>query len=125
MQGRNSGQESANESWGSKTIAFQDFREGNMTMFSNRPPSLAAARFVGRTMLASFMTVFLAANGAAQSQRSVPDVTALSMEDLMNIQVTSVSKRTQKVADAAAAIFVIPQGDLRRSGPTAFPRRCD
>ncbi|HEY5069326.1 MAG TPA: hypothetical protein VII37_06050, partial [Candidatus Acidoferrum sp.] len=62
------------------------------------------------------MTVFLAANGAAQSQQSVPDVTALSMEDLMNIQVTSVSKRTQKVADAAAAIFVITQEDLRRSG---------
>src|ERR1700726_1410415 len=90
-------------------------------MFSKHPPSLATARFVGRTMLASFMTVFLAANGAAQSQQSVPDVTALSMEDLMNIQVTSVSKRTQKVADAAAAIFVITQEDLRRSGATSIP----
>src|SRR6202048_3745880 len=90
-------------------------------MFSNRPPSLAAAKFVGRTMLASFMTVFLAANGAAQSHQSVPDVTALSMEDLMKVQVTSVSKRTQKVADAAAAIFVITQEDLRRSGATSIP----
>src|ERR1700693_4730263 len=117
------GQEKANEYpvWGSSTIAVRDFREGNITMFSNRPPSLVAARFVGRTVLASFMTVFLAANGAAQSQQSVPDVTALSMEDLMNIQVTSVSKRTQKVADAAAAIFVITQEDLRRSGATSIP----
>jgi len=90
-------------------------------MFAKHPPTLAAARFVGRTMLASFMTVFLAANGVAQSQQSVPDVTALSMEDLMNIQVTSVSKRTQKVADAAAAIFVITQEDLRRSGATSIP----
>src|SRR6202045_2350568 len=90
-------------------------------MFSKHPPSLAAARIVGRTVLASFMAVFLAANGAAQSQQSVPDVTALSMEDLMNIQVTSVSKRTQKVADAAAAIFVITQEDLRRSGATSIP----
>jgi hypothetical protein len=112
------GQKEANEYpvWGSSTIAVRDFREGNITMFSNHPPSLAAARFVGRTMLASFMTVFLAANGAAQSQQSVPDVTALSMEDLMKVQVTSVSKRTQKVADAAAAIFVITQEDFRRSG---------
>jgi len=39
----------------------------------------------------------------------------------MNIQVTSVSKRTQKVADAAAAIFVITQEDLRRSGATSIP----
>src|SRR3984885_7019166 len=101
--------------------AARVFREGNITMFSKHPPSLAAARIVGRTVLASFMTVFLAANGAAQSQQSVPDVTALSMEDLMNIQVTSVSKRTQKVADAAAAIFVITQEDLRRSGATSIP----
>ncbi|MDQ1405462.1 MAG: hypothetical protein QOG55_1091, partial [Acidobacteriaceae bacterium] len=35
-------------------------------MFSKHPPSLATARIVGRTVLASFMTVFLAANGAAQ-----------------------------------------------------------
>src|ERR1700680_1494038 len=90
-------------------------------MFAKHPPTLAAARIVGRTVLASFMAVFLAANGAAQSQQSVPDVTALSMEDLMNIQVTSVSKRTQKVADAAAAIFVITQEDLRRSGATSIP----
>src|SRR6202171_1945867 len=117
------GQKEADEYpvWGSSTIAVRDFREGNITMFSNHPPSLAAARFVGRTMLASFMTVFLAANGAAQSQQSVPDVTALSMEDLMKVQVTSVSKRTQKVADAAAAIFVIPQEDFRRSGATSIP----
>src|SRR6202011_4959719 len=107
--------------WGSNRYAARDFREGNITMFSNRPPSLAAARFVGRTVLASFMTLFLAANGAAQSQRSVPDVTALSMEDLMNIQVTSVSKRTQKVADAAAAVFVITREDIRRSGATSIP----
>src|SRR6202023_695464 len=90
-------------------------------MFSNRPPSFAAPRFVGRTMLASFMTVFLAANGAAQSQQSVPDVTALSMEDLMKVQVTSVSKPTPEVADAAAASVVLPQEDFRRSGATSIP----
>jgi iron complex outermembrane receptor protein len=43
------------------------------------------------------------------------------MEDLMNLQVTSVSKRTQKVADAAAAVFVITQEDIRRSGATSIP----
>jgi iron complex outermembrane recepter protein len=72
-------------------------------------------------MLASFATVLLAANSGAQSHQSVPDVTTLSMEDLMNMQVTSVSKRTQKVADAAAAVFVITQEDIRRSGATSIP----
>jgi len=65
--------------------------------------------------------VLLAANSGAQSQQTMPDFTKLSMEDLMNMQVTSVSKRTQKVADAAAAIFVITQEDIRRSGARSIP----
>src|SRR4051812_7249554 len=36
--------------------------------------------------------------------------------DLMKIQVTSVSKRPEKLSDAAAAIYVITQEDIRRSG---------
>ena len=72
-------------------------------------------------MLASLAAVLLAANLGAQGHQSVPDVTTLSMEDLMNMQVTSVSKRTQKVADAAAAIFVITQEDIRRSGARSIP----
>src|SRR5438445_4994485 len=39
----------------------------------------------------------------------------------MNMQVTSVSKQTQKVADAAAAVYVITQEDIRRSGATNIP----
>jgi iron complex outermembrane recepter protein len=58
---------------------------------------------------------------AAPQQSDIPDVTAMSMEDLMNLQVTSVSKRSQKLADAAAAIFVITQDDIRRSGATNIP----
>ena len=50
-----------------------------------------------------------------------PDVTAISLEDLMNLKVTSVSKREQKLADAAAAIFVITQDDIRRSGARSIP----
>src|SRR6266699_3414496 len=57
----------------------------------------------------------------ASAQNKVVDVTTMSVEDLMNIQVTSVSKRTQKVADAAAAIYVITQDDIRRSGANSIP----
>jgi iron complex outermembrane receptor protein len=55
------------------------------------------------------------------AQSNVVDVTTMSVEDLMNMQVTSVSKRTQKVADAAAAVFVLTQDDIRRSGATSIP----
>jgi iron complex outermembrane receptor protein len=62
------------------------------------------------------------ANLFADSPRGdEPDVTAMSMEDLMNVQVTSVSKRSQKLADAAAAVFVITQDDIRRSGAQSIP----
>jgi len=53
--------------------------------------------------------------------RAVSDLTELSLEDLMNIEVVSVSKKAQKLSNAAAAIFVITQEDIRRSGVNSIP----
>jgi iron complex outermembrane receptor protein len=50
-----------------------------------------------------------------------PDLTELPLEALMNLEVTSVAKKPQRVADAAAAIFVLTQEDIRRSGATTLP----
>ncbi len=56
------------------------------------------------------------------AQVSTPrDLTQLDLEDLMNVQVTSVSKREQKVSTVGAAIYVITQEDIRRSGATNIP----
>jgi iron complex outermembrane receptor protein len=96
-------------------------REGKLNMLFHRNYKSEPVRSAGRILLAGFLAVCLTAPTPAQTSRSVPDVTAMSMEDLMNLQVTSVSKRTQKVADAAAAIFVITQEDIRRSGATSIP----
>jgi iron complex outermembrane recepter protein len=74
-----------------------------------------------RLFLISFLGVFLAVTTSAQAPQNIPDVTAITLEDLMNLQVTSVSKRAQKLADAAAAIFVITQDDIRRSGASSIP----
>jgi iron complex outermembrane receptor protein len=49
------------------------------------------------------------------------DLTELSLEELMNVEVTSVSKKGQPLSEAAAAIFVITQEDIRRSGVTSIP----
>ena len=49
------------------------------------------------------------------------DLTQLSPEDLMNVRVTSVSKREQKLSKTGAAIYVINQEDIRRSGATSIP----
>jgi iron complex outermembrane receptor protein len=45
----------------------------------------------------------------------------LSLEELSNIQITSVSKRAQRLSDAPAAVFVITAEDIRRSGATSLP----
>ena len=48
---------------------------------------------------------------AILSAQDFPDVTKISLEDLMNVKVTSVSKREQKLGEAPAAVFVITQDD--------------
>ena len=60
----------------------------------------------------------------SKSKTLVEEMTELSrldFEELMNLEITSVSKKTQKVSDAAAAIFVITGEDIRRSGATCIP----
>src|SRR3954452_17064167 len=58
--------------------------------------------------------------GNAKDQTQI-DLTQMPLEDLMNLRVTSVSKREQTLSRAAAAVFVITQEDIRRSGATNIP----
>ncbi|MBI3831764.1 MAG: TonB-dependent receptor [Planctomycetes bacterium] len=81
--------------------------------------------------------IYLAASlalalSAARSEDLTPDKTStvkppvksdfgdLSIEELMNIKVTSVSRKEEKVSDTAAAITVITAEDIRRSGVTSI-----
>ena len=74
-----------------------------------------------RLLVIGLAAMFIATSVWGEGGQGTPDVTAMSVEDLMNLQVTSVSKRTQKVADAAAAVFVITQEDIQRSGARNIP----
>jgi iron complex outermembrane recepter protein len=49
------------------------------------------------------------------------DLTQVSIENLMNMEVTSASKIEQKLSHVAAAIFVITQEDIRSSGALNIP----
>jgi iron complex outermembrane receptor protein len=57
--------------------------------------------------------------------RSLPhdsgDLTDLSLEELMNVPVTSVSKKKESIADAPAAVTVIDQDMIARSGFSTIP----
>jgi len=67
------------------------------------------------------MIVLLAAHAGAQTPSRPPDLAVMSLEDLMNVEVTSVAKKEQKLSRAGAAVFVITQEDVRRSGATNIP----
>lgn len=58
---------------------------------------------------------------APQAGPSEQDLSRLSLEELAMVEVTSVSRRPEALADAAAAIFVISSDDIRRSGATSLP----
>ncbi|MEZ4330838.1 MAG: TonB-dependent receptor [Myxococcota bacterium] len=66
------------------------------------------------------MPLLLAATFAG-STRASDDLLDLSLEDLMNVEVTSVSKKAESKQRAAAAITVITAEDIRRGGFTSIP----
>jgi iron complex outermembrane receptor protein len=85
-----------------------------------KPPADRRAISRGSLSVLLLLGLGIGMPGAAQSPQP-RDLTQFSLEDLMNVQVTSVSKKEQKLAKTAAAIFVINQEDIRRSGATTIP----
>jgi len=54
----------------------------------------------------------------SQVQQKTDDLANASLEDLMKVEVTSVSNKEQTLSRTAAAVFVITQEDIARSGAT-------
>src|SRR6266508_2967292 len=73
-------------------------------------------------LLLGFALVLLAEPALAQQPDSAAQaLKRLSIEQLMNLEVTSVSKRPERLAQTASAIQVITQEDIRRSGASSLP----
>ncbi|MBI4659407.1 MAG: TonB-dependent receptor [Verrucomicrobia bacterium] len=81
-------------------------------ILKNLPHALLLAAFAGP-----------AASRAAEARDSSirPErLTELPLEQLMDIEVTTVSRSPQKVSQSAAAVYVVTQEDIRRSGATSI-----
>jgi iron complex outermembrane receptor protein len=74
-------------------------------------------RFVVLTMFAGGH----APDALAQGTKPAPDLARATIEDLMNLQITSASRKEQRLGDVPAAVYVITQDDIRRSGMTTVP----
>jgi iron complex outermembrane receptor protein len=76
-------------------------------------------------LVASGLAAWLLASSVSVAQDAVTTSTHkladLSLEELMNVAVTSVSKKETKLNDSPAAISVITQDDIRRLGITSIP----
>lgn len=78
------------------------------------------APYSGWTTSCAFPLLILAFAAKAAAPGDPIDFTKMSLEELGNIKIISVSKKPESLADAAGAVFVITAEDLRRSGVTSL-----
>ena len=77
---------------------------------------------IPRAALAALLLLAVPARaGVPQEKPPPPDLADATLEELMNIQITSASKKEQKLSATAGAVYVITQEDIRRSGMTTIP----
>ena len=69
------------------------------------------------------MAIALAFSLACAAQPAGPalDLAELSLEELAEMQISSVSRRRESLSGAAASVYVITAEDIRRSGATTLP----
>jgi iron complex outermembrane recepter protein len=81
-------------------------------------PTKRVRRNLARALVVAGLTVAPPQHAMAQSVESLRD---LSLEELGDIEITSVSKQPQALSTAPAAIYVITHDDIVRSGATSIP----
>ncbi|HWA38390.1 MAG TPA: TonB-dependent receptor plug domain-containing protein, partial [Burkholderiales bacterium] len=57
----------------------------------------------------------------ASAQQGSAGLADLSLEELAELEVTSVSRRAERILDAPASIYVITADHIRRAGVTTLP----
>lgn len=70
-------------------------------------------------LLGSLLALTLADDAAAD--QASPDIGDISINELMQMEVSSASRKAESLSDTAAAAFIISQDDIRRSGATSIP----
>jgi len=71
--------------------------------------------------MALAVSLALGAGSASAADMPPGDIADLSLEQLENIVITSVSRQEERLANAAASIFIISASDIRRSGVRSIP----
>lgn len=72
-------------------------------------------------VLVALLAPLCPADETKPDEVSIDEMNSLSLEDLLGVEVVSVSKRSESLSGAAAAVFVVTQEDIRRSGAESLP----
>lgn len=91
-----------------------------MNLFFQRHQRMRGRYLYVRELSSTVLLCGLLTNGPCLAEEAM-DVSEMSLEQLMDIEVTSVAKKRQKLSEASAAIYVITQEDIQRTGVTSIP----
>ena len=92
----------------------------NVSYFPKLKLSAAARLALSMLLPAALANPVLAQTGP-QVASDVGALKKLAFEELLNLEITTVSKRPERLVDAASAIQVITAEEIRRSGATSLP----
>ncbi len=82
---------------------------------------LGAVRIILSAMLASQIGLPGAVFAVGDEQETLQYLKSLSIEDLLQAEITSVSKKSESLFTAAAAVTVITNEDIERTGARSIP----
>ncbi len=85
-----------------------------------RAPRKRNRRFHARRLAVPLLTAAIVLSVHPACAQTLQDLSGLSIEDLADIEITSVSKRAEPLGQAAASVFVITSDEIRRSGAVSL-----
>jgi len=88
--------------------------------------ALRVVRTLGMALALGFAPVGMSVAAETEStagseEAEIEDLMDLEIEDLLNLEIVSVARKSQRLSEAAAAVYVITAEDLRRSGVRSIP----
>ena len=88
------------------------------------PSLLGTASVYSCAIALTLLTISVAAAHTGvelQEEPASQEITEMSIEQLLQVEIYSASRRVEPLSDTAAAAFVLSADDIRRSGATTIP----
>jgi iron complex outermembrane receptor protein len=75
-----------------------------------------------QTRIARTLLLFLfVLTGSSAGQERTSKLAAMSLEELLNVRITTIGRKQQESSHIPAAVYVISEEEIRRSGATSIP----